>query len=667
MKGLFSRCSAILMSSTLVVLLGLNFARGAGNAVPCTGPVAPKWIAKTAGLPPVNDTFADAVQLGTDSGGISTNVAAASSEPGEPAHAGRGPFNSLWWKFMPSATGLLNLDTHGSGFNTVLGVYTGSSVDRLTPVASNDNDGSPNLNSGLFRIPVLGSIFYRIVVASYGPSFGYGYGYGYGYKCNLNWGYRPDPAATVTAPAAGAVFTAPASIGISASVTSAPPGSVTQVVFYAGASVVGVVRAAPWTCVWSNAPAGRYSLQAAVWDNQGQFGTSAAVRIWVNGRPTADPKAVTTPEDTPVAVTLSGTDPEGSNLTYSVVTPPGRGVLQGAGAGRTYLPATNSFGEDSFTYKVNDGLVDSAPALVRITVTPVNDPPVAQPQAVAGLWNTPLNIVLRGSDVEGSNLTFAVVSGPTNGILSGTGAGRVYRPATNFAGTDAFTFKANDGELDSALAVVSIVITNSGSLFDEPDRGGGWRLLDWFGWYDGSHPPWIRHLQHDWLLLNQDKQYGLMFYSFSMGWMWTSRDVYPWIVRYDPAGWIWYLKETAHPRWFFSQGTQQWETHEVWTPLTAIPDFGGGWRYEDWFGWYVVITPTQIWHEQHGLMDIYEDVAEHILFRTYDLGWLWVYRHGDQAYPWIYRLDPAGWLCYYVGTAHPRWFYNASTQSWETH
>ena len=74
-------------------------------------------------------------------------------------------------------------------------------------------------------------------------------------------------------------------------------------------------------------------------------------------------------------------------------------------------------------------------------------------------WNTSLNIVLTGSDVEGSPLTYSIVTDPAHGGLSGSGANQTYTPIGNYSGPDSFTFKVNDGTLDSAPATVSINVT----------------------------------------------------------------------------------------------------------------------------------------------------------------------------------------------------------------
>ena len=177
-----------------------------------------------------------------------------------------------------------------------------------------------------------------------------------------------------------------------------------------------------------------------------------------NRAPVASAQSVTTSEDTAKAITLVGTDVDLDPLTYAVVTNPAHGTLSGTGATRTYTPAANYFGADSFTFRVNDGLLNSATATVSITVAPVNDAPVATAQSVTTSEDTAKAITLAGTDPDGNPLTYAVVTNPAHGTLSGTGATRTYTPAANYFGADSFTFRVNDGLLNSATATVSITV-----------------------------------------------------------------------------------------------------------------------------------------------------------------------------------------------------------------
>ena len=98
---------------------------------------------------PANDAFANRTDLGSNSGTTNGINLLATKEPGEPNHAGNPGGHSVWWKLNTTAAGQLSVDTHGSGFDTLLAAYTGTSVSTLTPIAANDNDGSPNGTSSI--------------------------------------------------------------------------------------------------------------------------------------------------------------------------------------------------------------------------------------------------------------------------------------------------------------------------------------------------------------------------------------------------------------------------------------------------------------------------------------------------------------------------------------
>ena len=170
-----------------------------------------------------------------------------------------------------------------------------------------------------------------------------------------------------------------------------------------------------------------------------------------------------TNEDTPLVVAASGvlgndTDPEGTTLTAVLVTNVTNGTLALApDGGFTYTPATNFAGGDSFTYKANDGTLDSNTVTVSLTVNPVNDAPAALAQSLSVNEDTPLPITLSGTDVDSANLTFAKGS-PSHGTLTGTAPNLTYTPAADYNGDDSFTFTVSDGSLTSASATVFITV-----------------------------------------------------------------------------------------------------------------------------------------------------------------------------------------------------------------
>ena len=184
----------------------------------------------------------------------------------------------------------------------------------------------------------------------------------------------------------------------------------------------------------------------------------------LNDPPSAHSISATTPEDTPAAIVLSGTDPDGDPLTFTIVTPPVHGTLSGAGGNFTYAPATNFNGSDQFTFKANDGRLDSPPATASITVTPANDRPVAELLAVEVFSNDTVRIALSATDVDGDALTFMIVTPPAHGALGGTAPNLTYTPAPGYTGPDSFAFEASDGAMASEPALVSITVRPAPNL-----------------------------------------------------------------------------------------------------------------------------------------------------------------------------------------------------------
>ena len=135
----------------------------------------------------------------------------------------------------------------------------------------------------------------------------------------------------------------------------------------------------------------------------------------VNRVPAAADQQVDTDEDTPVDFTLGATDPDDDELTFEVGAP-AHGTLSGVAPHLTYTPAADFHGADQFTFTVSDGIATSTPAMVAVTVAPVNDVPVADagPDQTAAEGTT---VVLDGSasaDADDDPLTFVwtQVDGP---------------------------------------------------------------------------------------------------------------------------------------------------------------------------------------------------------------------------------------------------------------
>jgi ELWxxDGT repeat protein len=249
------------------------------------------------------------------------------------------------------------------------------------------------------------------------------------------------------------------------------PGSPTgSIVFAEGGVTLATVTLAGNLASFqtSTLTAGSHTINAVYSGDTNYAGsTSNAVVQIVNNvqaPPVANSQSVTTPEDTPKLIVLGASDANNDPLTFIVVTQPGFGTLTGQAPNLIYTPNANYFGPDSFTFKAYDGTADSNIATVSITVTPVNDPPVAVNDSYITAEDTALIVPAPGvlgndSDVEGSILAAILVSGPLHGVLTLSANGSfVYTPSLNFNGADGFTYRATDGSLTSGVVTAVIAV-----------------------------------------------------------------------------------------------------------------------------------------------------------------------------------------------------------------
>ena len=206
-----------------------------------------------------------------------------------------------------------------------------------------------------------------------------------------------------------------------------------------------------------------------------------AIEAGIDGSnpPGTEGQSHTTAEDTSKSITLTAVSPNPSaSFSFTVVTPPAHGQLTGSGANRSYQPDPDFNGNDSFTFRANDGSRDSNVSTITITTTEVNDTPSATDDAKSTDEDT--NLEFPASDLTSNDstgplnenlqvLTVSSVSATadTHGTVSLASGTITYSPDTNYNGPASFTYQVCDngttnGAPDSQCTTGTVNVTVNG-------------------------------------------------------------------------------------------------------------------------------------------------------------------------------------------------------------
>ncbi len=213
--------------------------------------------------------------------------------------------------------------------------------------------------------------------------------------------------------------------------------------------------------------------------NGGSTATVSVAVTCLNDDPVANDDSTTVDEDSGANVVdvlaNDTTGPDvGETLEVTLVTQGTHGTVAATvgGGSVTYTPDENYFGTDSFTYTVSDGNGGMASASVDVTVSPVNDAPVADDDTASTAEDTallidPADLLAGDSDVDGNTLVVSAVGSATNGtvelLTDGPEAGKIrFVPAPNYNGAGAsFEYTVSDGDLtDVGLVTVTVTSAN---------------------------------------------------------------------------------------------------------------------------------------------------------------------------------------------------------------
>jgi Big-like domain-containing protein/calcineurin-like phosphoesterase family protein/purple acid phosphatase-like protein/immunoglobulin I-set domain protein len=228
--------------------------------------------------PGSNDNFANAIPLFgpvVTTTGNNTTATRQGGFQGEPFHGGNFGGASVWWTWTATASGPTTIDTLGSDFNTLLGVYVGNAVNQLTTIAgNNDFEGNP---WSRVQFNAVGGTLYRIAVDGFSPGFPPNPARG-----NIVLNIKGVGGVEITSPSNGTVFTLGEPIPVSVGITpDFPNPPATRVDFYVGSTLFASSDTAPFSATATNVPAGSNTIYAVAISSTGQPIQSPVVRIFV--------------------------------------------------------------------------------------------------------------------------------------------------------------------------------------------------------------------------------------------------------------------------------------------------------------------------------------------------------------------------------------------------
>ncbi len=322
------------------------------------GPVT--LTVNAAGTPPANDAFAAAWELSGGSGVAVGSNSGATGETGEPTHVSTGgTASSVWFRFVADVTGTAQVDTIGSNQDTVIAVYTGSSVSALTKVG--EDDGSGGLNTSLLRFAVTAGGTYYIAVGTYSGSGG-------DYKLN----YAAYQAPTIVTPPVAQVGT----LGGNTSFSVTAQGTAPRYQWFRnGQPLEGATRSTLAVGPIALSDAGSYTVLVS--NPSGSVFSAAATLSGANPAPTitTQPVAVTAVAGQPATLSVVATGDAPLAYQWSR----GGRPIEGATTANLLLPAPTRADADYYEVRVLSGLTSTVSQRVRLAVAPSAYPTLVAP------------------------------------------------------------------------------------------------------------------------------------------------------------------------------------------------------------------------------------------------------------------------------------------------
>ena len=178
--------------------------------------------------------------------------------------------------------------------------------------------------------------------------------------------------------------------------------------------------------------------------------------------PRAVNDSATVDEDGTVSISILSNDTSVSASTLALGDAPQNGSAVVNGNSIDYTPDAEYSGSDSFTYTIDSTAGNELTATVTVTVTEINDDPVANDDTISLTEDTPttVDITSNDTDVDSEITSVAIISEPENGTVTTSDTVITYTPHQDYVGADEFTYNAIDasgGESNAATVTIDVL------------------------------------------------------------------------------------------------------------------------------------------------------------------------------------------------------------------
>lgn len=109
-----------------------------------------------------------------------------------------------------------------------------------------------------------------------------------------------------------------------------------------------------------------------------------------------------------------------------------------------------------------------------------------------------------------------------------------------------------------SVSITAFSITDSFSTAAVIQGANSWYSTDWLGRFYTANWPWLYHLEHTWLYVDNSADEGIWLYDPALGWLWTSSEIYPALYRSTGTHWLYYSEESEAPRYFYDYRNSNW-------------------------------------------------------------------------------------------------------------